>query len=382
MNKIYLDHSATTPVDARVVKAMSEYMLNAFGNPSSIHGFGRIAKEGIENARDQIALLLNCYSSDIYFTSGGTEADNLAMLGYALQNREKGNHIIISDTEHPAVLKSSEELERQGFSITQVKSDRLGMIHPETVESALTDETILVSVLHVNNEVGTINDIGKIGKLLRERNIIFHTDAVQSFGKVPVDVESMSIDMLSLSGHKIYGPKGIGALFIRNGIELRARNFGGQQESGVRSGTENLPGIIGLGQASEICREELATESAHLKSLREELFSLISTDVDDIMLNGHPEKRLPGNLNLSFNGIEGEALLMALDLKGIAVSTGSACSSGSSKPSRVLLNIGLSEQEAQSSIRFTLGRHNTLDEINMTAKIIVKEVKRFREMAS
>ncbi len=360
---------------------MNEYLGEKFGNPSSIHSFGREAKQALEAARAAVAGLLNCAEGEIYFTSGGTEADNIAVIGYPLHHRERGEHIIVSNVEHPAVRESADELERLGFEVTRVKADRYGMVHPETVEEALTDRTVLVSVMHVNNEVGTVNDVGVMGRMLRGRGIAFHTDAVQSFGKLPIDVGEMAIDMLSLSAHKIYGPKGVGAIYIRDGLRIQPRIFGGHQEHGIRSGTENLPGIVGLGRAAEICREEMASEAERLTELREELFRRPRDALDDIELNGHPHQRLPGNLNLTIHRVEGEALLLALDLAGIAVSTGSACSSGSTAPSKVLTAIGLTPAEAQSSLRITLGRSNTLQDIEYAAGVIVDNVNRLRTMA-
>jgi len=381
MNRIYLDHSATTPVDPRVIDVMRENMLYKFGNPSSIHTFGREAKPALDEARSSVAAILKCSPEELIFTSGGTEADNIAVIGYALKNRAKGNHIVLGGIEHPAVGNSAEELEQQGFNISLVQPDKYGEIIPKAVAEALTDQTILVTVMHINNEIGTINDIGAIGAICRERGIIFHTDAVQSFGKVPVNVVDMQVDMASVSSHKIYGPKGVGALYLRDGIEVQSMTYGGHQERGVRSGTENLPGITGLGKAAEICRSEMKAEAERLIALRDLLYKLISTDLEDVHLNGHPEKRLPGNLNLTFDGIEGEALLMSLDLEGIAVSSGSACSSGSTAPSSVLTTIGLTDEEAQSSLRITLGRDNTRKDMEITADLIIRTVKRLRAMA-
>jgi cysteine desulfurase len=381
MNRIYFDHSATTPVDERVVITMNEFMLEKFGNPSSIHSFGREARQAVEEAREAVAGLISAAPEDIFFTSGGTESDNLALLGYAQLHQEDGGHVIVSAIEHPAILNTADELERLGFRVSRVKPDHFGQIQPEAVAEAIERDTILISVMHVNNEVGTVNDLKTISQVAHDHEVIFHTDAVQSFGKLPIDVSTMDIDMLSLSGHKIYGPKGIGALFIRKGIGLHQRQFGGHQESGVRAGTENLPGIIGLGRAASICRKEMANETLKLVELREELYSRLNEALDEITLNGHPTQRLAGNLNVTFNGIEGEALLMALDLEGIAVSSGSACSSGSTKPSHVLTAIGLSEEEAHSTLRITLGRGNTFRDIDYAAKVIADAVVRLRVMS-
>lgn len=381
MKRIYFDHCATTPVDTRVAAVVNEYLLDKFGNPSSHHSFGVEAREGLEAARASVASLLNCSPGEVYFTSGGTEADNIALIGYALQHRDKGDNILIGSIEHPAVLNSVDELERNGFRVTRVAADRYGEIKPEAVAEALTDQTIIVSVMHINNEIGTINDIGAIGALCHERGVTFHTDSVQSFGKVPIDVQGMHLDMASISSHKIYGPKGVGAIYIRKGMEVHPLIFGGHQENGVRVGTENLPGIIGLGKAAEICAVEMDLEASRLGDLRNKLFHLITDELDDVTLNGHPDRRLPGNLNLTFHGVEGEALLTALDLKGIGVSSGSACSSGSAEPSNVLTGIGLSAEEAQSTLRITLGRENTIDEIEYAAKVMISTVQRLRSMA-
>jgi len=381
MKRIYLDHSATTPVDARVAAVIKKYLLEDFGNPSSLHYFGRETKEALEDARAKVAGLLNCRPDEIYFTSGGTEADNLALIGYALKHRQHGEHIVVGGIEHPAVNNSAVELEARGFRITLVKPDRYGEVKPEAVAEALTDDTILVSIMHVNNEIGTINDIGAIGSFCREHGVTFHTDTVQSYGKVHIDVQAMNIDMASISSHKIYGPKGVGALYMRRGIEVQPRTFGGHQENSIRVGTENLPGIVGLGKAAEICAVEIDSEAQRLISLRDSLYHQITERLDRISLNGHPTRRLPGNLNLTFHGVEGEALLMLLDQRGIAVSSGSACSSGSTSPSAVLTGIGLSDEEAQSSIRITIGRENTKEDIDYTAEVIVDSVKRLRAMA-
>jgi len=379
--RIYLDHSATTPVDERVVVIMNEFMLEKFGNPSSSHSFGREAKAALENAREPIAALLNAAPEEIFFTSGGTESDNLALLGYALKHRDKGNQVIISSVEHPAVRAAAEELARSGFQITRVKADAQGLVAPEAINEALTPQTILVSIMHANNEIGTINDIGTIGRLLRERGIGFHTDAVQSFGKAPIDVQEMAVDLASISSHKIYGPKGVGAIYIRKGVEVYPRFWGGHQEGGNRSGTENLPGIVGFGKAAELCRQVMSLEGEQLSELRDELLNMLVERLDDITINGHPTRRLPGNLSITFQGVEGEALLMALDLEGIAASSGSACSSGSAKPSPVLIAIGLTEQEAHATLRFSLGRSNVRSDIVHAAKVIIDAVNRLRAMA-
>ena len=380
MRRIYLDHSATTPVDPQVMSVVSRCMLEDFGNPSSVHHYGRKARQALDNARDEIAAVLNCSSDEIYFTSGGTESDNISLLGYALQHRSSGNHIVISNIEHPGVANSADELERLGFLVTRIKADSHGQIDAEAVESVLIDSSILVSIMHVNNELGTINDIGSIGRMLQSKEIAFHTDAVQSFGKVPIDVQEMAVDMLSLSSHKFYGPQGVGALYLRNGIDVYPLTFGGHQEYGVRSGTENIPGIAGMGKAAAICLSEMESEARRLSDLRDKMYNRLNDELGEIQLNGHPVDRLPGILNLSFHGIEGEALLIMLDMEGIAASSGSACSSGSVEPSPILTAIGLSPEAAQSSIRFALGRSNTSDDVDYTTDVIIKSVNQLRSL--
>jgi len=381
LTRIYLDHSATTPVDERVVVAMNEYMLERFGNPSSLHSFGRDARAALDEARLRVAELLNADPATLYFTSGGTEADNLALIGYCNRNRERGDHLIVSSLEHSAVLSTAAYLEQNGFRVTRVEPGADGIITADAIETAMEPGTLLVSVMHVNNEIGTINDIAAITAVVHQHGAIFHTDAVQSFGKIEIDVTAMGVDLLSLSAHKIYGPKGIGALYVRNGIELQPRQFGGHQEDGIRSGTENMPGIVGLGVASMLCSEEMTAEAARLAGLRDELLSRLMEELDDVTLNGHPTKRLPGNLNVSFEGVEGDSLLQMLDLEGVAVSTGSACSSGSTRPSHVLSAIGLSDIEAHSSLRITLGRGNTDQDIEYAARVMIDAVTRLREIA-
>ena len=378
--RIYLDHSATTPVDPRVVEVMSEFMLEKYGNPSSVHFFGREAKEALDFARISVAKLLDADSDDIFFTSGGTEADNLALLGYCKRNRHKGDHVIVSSIEHSAVLRSAKELENDGFRVTRLQPDGYGEITAESVEKAMTEGTILVSIMHANNEVGTINDLAEISKVVHQRKAVFHTDAVQSYGKVPISVEKMGVDMLSLSAHKIYGPKGIGALYIHRGVEISSRQFGGHQESEIRPGTENIPGIVGLGIAADICHDEMQSESSKLKYLRDELWNRLRSGLERVTFNGHVERRMPGNLSVTFHGVEGEAMLVALDLEGVSVSSGSACSSGSTSPSHVLTEIGLTPQAAHSTLRMSLGRSNTIEDIERAANIIIKSVIRLRFM--
>ncbi|MCX6640120.1 MAG: cysteine desulfurase NifS [bacterium] len=381
MRQYYFDHSATTRVDADVAAAMLEVMRENYGNPSSVHGFGRTARVAIEDARETLAKMLQADIAELYFTSGGTEADNTALIGVMVANRDRGNHLITSKIEHHAVLDSARYLENSGYEVTYLSPDHYGMIHPDHVAEAITPKTVLVSIMHVNNETGTINPIEEIGKVTRDKNVLFHTDAVQSFGKLPIDVQKLNIDLLSLSAHKIYGPKGCGALFVRKGIKLEPRTFGGHQERNTRTGTENLPGIIGLVKAASICHEKMSSEAERLTNLRDRLWQGLQTSLTAVHLNGHPQKRLPGLNNVSFEGIEGEALLLSLDMKGIAVSTGSACSSGQVSASHVLLSMGIPAEIAQGSIRFSLGRENEEESVDYLLKVVPEVVNRLREMS-
>jgi cysteine desulfurase len=381
MKRIYFDHSATTPIDKIVISVVNEAMERYWGNASSVHGFGREAKARLEDAREVIAKSLGANSDEIYFTSGGTEADNLALFGLAEIYKDKKRHLITSAIEHHAVLDSAEYLKSNGFDLTMVGVDSEGIINPDDIRNAITPDTFLVSVHHVNNELGTIQPISEIGAICREKGVLFHTDAVQSFGKIPVNVKDMHLDLLSLSSHKIYGPKGIGALYVRRGVKLKPRTHGGGQERKLRTGTENLPGILGLVKAVQICQQEKDEEAIRLKGFRDRLYQGIKERIPDIKLNGHPEKRLPGLLNLSFPDLEGESLLLSMDLQGIAASTGSACSSGSVDPSHVLLGIGLNRELAQSTIRFSLGRANDAEDIDRAIEIIPPIVEKLRAMA-
>jgi len=381
MNRIYFDHSATTPIDPAVFEAMRPYFLEKFGNASSIHFFGREAKVALEEARELVADFCGASANEIYFTSGGTEADNMAILGVTHQLSEKGKHIISSRIEHHAVLHTCEYLAKQGFDLTLLKPDKFGEITPQQVAEAIRDDTILVSIMHANNEVGTINDIKKIGEITKERGILFHSDAVQSFGKIPIQLSTMNVDLMAMSGHKIYGPKGIGILFVKRGVKLLPITFGGAHERNRRPGTENIPGIIGLAKAVELCKEQLASDEERIGQLRDLLYKKLSEKIPRLYLNGHPQKRLAGLLNVSVQGIEGEALLLSLDLKGIAASSGSACTSGSVDPSHVLSAMGLKPELAQSSIRFSLGRGNTLEEVEYAAQVLPEIVERLRAMS-
>ena len=381
MKRYYFDHSATTRVDAAVAEAMTKAMMEYYGNPSSIHSFGREARVALEDAREKIARILNGDPAELFFTSGGTEADNLALMGVMEANRDKGDHLIVSKIEHHAVLDTAHFLEQQGFRVSYVSPDAYGMIQPEEVAHAIIPGTVLISIMHVNNEVGTINPLAKIGEVARERGILFHTDAVQSFGKLPTDVKHLNVDMLSLSGHKIYGPKGVGAIYIRKGVKLSRRTYGGHQEREMRTGTENLPGAIGLSMAAQICLQKMAAESGRLTKLRDRLWEGLKSRLPDIHLNGHPMERLPGLNNISFEGLEGEALMLTLDMKGLAASTGSACSSGQTSASHVLLAMGIPPQIAQGSLRFSMGRENDDESVDYALEIVPQVVENLRAMA-
>jgi len=380
METIYLDYSATTPVDKRVVDAMLPFFTDKYGNPSSIHTFGREVKAAVEEAREKIADIINAVPSEIFFTSGGTEADNLAITGTAFRMKKKGNHIITASGEHHAVLDTCGFLEKNGFTVTAVPVNKFGSVELSSVIEAVTPETILISIMHINNEVGNINPVREIGKFSRENNILFHTDAVQSFGKVPVDVKTDFIDLLSLSSHKIYGPKGIGALFVRRGVSLERIIHGGGQEGNRRGGTENVPGIIGLGKAAEICKTEMEKEAGFLTDLRNYFWKKLQAAIPDVILNGDLDNRLPGNLNVSFIGAETEAVLISLDLKGIAASGGSACAAGSIEPSGVLKAMGVSRERAQSAIRFSLGRGSNKNQIDYTVDTLSEIVAHIRKI--
>jgi len=381
MKRIYFDHSATTPVDSEVASLMVEYMTEKFGNPSSIHLFGREVHKAVDEARQQVAALIGANPNEIFFTSGGTEADNLALKGIALANRKKGNHIITTCIEHHAILHTCEYLEKQGFNVTYLPVDENAMVRLEDVKKAITDQTILISVMFANNEVGTIQPIKEIGKIAREKGIYFHTDAVQAAGNYPIDVAEYNIDLLTLSAHKFHGPKGVGALYVRRGIRIDAVQHGGGQERSLRPGTENTPGIIGLGKAAEIAKRDMAKKIAHVTALRDKLAKGITERITDIKLNGHPTVRMPGNINFSFLYVEGESLLLNLDLKGIAASSGSACTSGSLDPSHVLLAMGLTHEVAHGSLRLSLGRGNTEDDIDYCLTVLPEIIERLRSMS-
>lgn len=380
---IYLDNHATTPVDPKVLEAMMPYFTNLFGNAASRnHAFGWSAEEAVENARSRIAKMIGAHPKEIVFTSGSTESNNLALRGVAEMYREKGNHIITTVVEHKAIIDTAKYLETQGFEITFLPVDEFGAVRLQDVESAMTDQTILVSIMTANNEIGTINPISEIGALAKRKGVLFHTDAVQAVGRIPVHVEEMKVDLLSLTAHKIYGPKGVGALYVRRKnprVRLSPILFGGGHERGMRSGTLNVPGIVGFGKAAELVSENLLEESKRVKRLRDKLYAGLCTQLDEVKLNGHPENRLPNNLNVSFAFVEGEGLMMAIP--DVAVSSGSACTSASLEPSYVLKAIGVGEDLAHSSIRFGLGRFTTEAEIDSTIEMVVKAVRKLRDMS-
>ncbi|BCV21891.1 cysteine desulfurase NifS [Moorella sp. Hama-1] len=382
MRRVYLDHSATTPVRPEVLEAMLPFLKDeAFGNPSTIYSYGREAKKALDEAREKVANLIGARPEEIFFTSGGTEADNLALIGTAAANEKKGRHIITSSIEHHAVLHTAQYLLRHGFKVTFLPVTPEGLVRVEDVEKAITDETILISVMHVNNEVGTIQPIKAIGQLARERGIIFHSDAVQSAGKIPVNVDELGVDLLSVSGHKIYGPKGIGCLYIRKGTRINPILYGGAQERKRRPGTENMPGIVGFGRAAELAGQELKGEMERLQGLRDKLIDGILSRIEDVQLNGDPRQRVATNANFSFLYVEGESLLLSLDMKGICASSGSACTSGSLDPSHVLLAMGLPHEVAHGSVRMTLGRDNTEEDIDYVLEVMPEIVARLRSMS-
>jgi cysteine desulfurase len=381
---VYMDNHATTAVDPRVLEAMLPYFTEQFGNAASRnHAFGWAAEAAVDRAREQVAALINAKAKEIIFTSGATESDNLALKGVVEFYKEKGNHIITVPTEHKAILDTCKALERKGLAVvTYLPIDEFGLVDPEDVRKAITDKTILISVMHANNEIGTVQPLAEIGKIAKELGVLFHTDATQGVGKLPVDVEAMGIDLMSFSGHKIYGPKGVGGLYVRARnprVRLAPQMDGGGHERGMRSGTLNVPGIVGLGKACELSGELMQSETEHLLALRELLHSTITSQLDEVYLNGHPTKRLPGNLNLSFAFVEGESLLMGL--KDIAVSSGSACTSATLEPSYVLRALGIGEDLAHTSIRFGLGRFNTTEEVEYVSERVVHEVTRLRAMS-
>lgn len=378
---IYLDNAATTPVHPRVRQEMELYFSDYFGNPETLYSAGVQAAEAVENARKKTAALINCDASEIYFTSGGTESDNWAVKGVAYASEKKGRHIITSAIEHHAVLGPCGFLEKQGFEVTYIPVDSQGLVEPGDVAKAMRKDTILVSVMHANNEIGTIEPVEEIGAITKKAGVPFHVDAVQTAGNYPVDVRTIGCDLLSLAGHKFYGPKGVGALFIRKGVKTVPLLHGGGQERGKRGSTHNVPGIVGLGKAAEIAMEEMDAAMEHERDLRDRLIKGILERITLVRLNGHPTKRLPNNVNVCVQKIEGEAMLLSLDMKRICCSSGSACTTGSLDPSHVLLAIGLPPEIAHGSLRFTLGRWTTEEQINHVLDVLPEIVERLRKMS-
>jgi cysteine desulfurase len=382
MRRIYCDHNATTPVHPAVLEAMLPFFREDFGNPSSVHHFGRVPRERREEARAAVAALLGASPAEVVFTSGGTESDNHAIKGAAFALRGHGSHVITARTEHHAVLHACSWLEeRLGFSITWLPVDAGGLVDPEAVRAAITPTTVLVTLMAANNESGALHPIAEIARVTREKGVLFHTDAVQAVGKIPVDVRAWGVDLLSLSGHKINGPKGMGALYVRAGARLDSLIHGGGHEGGRRAGTENMPGIVGLGKAAELARQNLAAESRDLAALRDRLWGLIEERIPDVQLNGHPQRRLPNTLNVSFPRIEAESALLLLDQLGIAVSTGSACSSEDAEPSHVLTAMGISPLAARGAIRFSLGMGNTREDVDYLMEHLPGIIEKLRAMS-
>jgi cysteine desulfurase len=381
MKRIYLDYAATTPTHPEVVKAMIPYFTDEFGNPSSIYSCGQEAKGAIEAARIEVAQLIGADESEIVFTGSGTEADNFALEGIFFASGNKGNNIVTSSIEHHAITETCKFLERQGADITYVPVDKYGLVDPDDIKKAITGKTILISVMHANNEIGTIEPITEISRIAREAGVYFHTDAVQTSGHIPVDVNQIGVDLIAMSAHKLYGPKGVGALYIRKGIKLVPFIHGGGQEGKRRASTENVPGIVGFGKAAKLAKQDLVSEMTRLMSLRNMLIKGLLERIDRIHLNGHPTRRLPNNANLSIEFVEGESMLLNLDLEGICASTGSACTSGSLEPSHVLLATGLSHEMAHGSLRFTMGKWTTEEEIKRVLEVLPGIVDKLRAMS-
>lgn len=381
MQNIYFDHAATTPVDPRVLEKMLPYFTDNFGNPNSQHVFGRRAVTAVDEARDTVAKCIGAKPSEIYFTSGGTESDNWAMRGAAHALANRGKHLIISAVEHPAMLSAAKELQREGFEVTLAPVDGYGTVDLAKLEEAIRPDTVFIGVMAANNEVGTLQPVKEIAALAKARGIAFFTDAVQAAGTLEVNVKELGADMLSLSGHKFYGPKGVGVLYVRSGLKLARLVAGGHQERGMRGGTTNVPGIVGLAEALRLSQEHLHENAAYVAGLRDRFVARVQREIPFVKYNGHPENRLPGNANFSFRYIEGESLLFSLDLAGIAVSSGSACSSGSLEPSHVLLAMGVPEGLAHGSIRFSFGRENTAGEVDYAVDRLKEIVVRLRALS-
>ena len=381
MQEIYLDHNSTTPTDQRVIDAMLPYMRENWGNSSSLHLFGRKAQQGLDDSREKIASCLKCRPDEIYFTSGGTESDNWSVKGTAYAMRDKGKHIITSKIEHQAILESCQFLEREGFEVTYLPVNEYGIVNPDDVKAAIRDDTTLVSIMYVNNEVGSIQPIDEIAEICEDRGIYFHTDAVQAAGRIPVDLGGTRVTMMSTSAHKIYGPKGVGALFIRTGAHIMPWQTGGHHENAMRAGTVNVPGIVGYAKAMEIAVKEMDEIQNRVGTLAESFRMRIQEEVPDVQFNGHLTKRVKSTVNFSFKSVEGESIILNLDMKGIGVSSGSACTSGSTDPSHVLIAMGIPPEVAQSSVRFSFGRSNTMEHVDYTVMAVKEVIQRLRNIS-
>lgn len=378
---IYLDHAATTPVDPEVLGAMMPYLQDKFGSASTLYSMGREARDAVEEARENVAALIGAKAEEVYFTSGGSESDNWAIFGVAASKSHKGKHIITSKIEHHAVLEPCHALEKQGYAVSALDVDANGFVDPEQVAAAINSETILIAIMHANNEIGTIEPVEEIGRIARERGIHFHTDTVQTVGHIPVDVNEMNCDSLAISAHKLYGPKGVGAMYIRKGARVERFIRGGGQENNRRAGTHNVPGIVGLGKAAELASKRMTQEAEKTASLRDALIEGIESRIRDVKLNGDRARRLPNNVNFSFEGVEGESMILLMDMNGICVSSGSACTSGSLDPSHVLMALGLRHEQAHGSLRMTLGKDNTIAHIERVLEVLPGIVERLREMS-
>ncbi len=378
---VYLDHAATTPPHPEVAKAMEPYLAEKFGNPSALYALGRESRNAIEEARGKVASLIGAPPDEVYFTSGGSESDNMALLGTLLANEAKGNHVVTTAIEHHAVLETAEFLHKHGYEATIVAVDSEGLADPDEIRAAITPKTVVVSVMHANNEVGTIEPLAEISTVCREAGVVFHSDAVQTVGNIPLDVGELGVDLLSMSGHKLYGPKGVGAIYIRRGTKISRFIHGGEQERGMRAGTENIGGIVGLGTAAEMASLEMDEKVPRTRALRDRLIEGLTSSIDDMALNGHPERRLPNNAHFRIKFIEGEAICLQLDTFGIFASTGSACSSEALEPSHVLLAMGVDPREAQGSVRFSLGRSTTEEDIDYVIEKLPPVVARLRSMS-
>ncbi len=381
MRRVYFDHGATTPLEPVVMEEMLPYLNEFFGNPSSFHRFGRPVRKAMETARERVAAAVGAGPKEVIFTSGGTESVNMAINGAALANQSKGNHIITCTVEHHCSLNTCKGLARKGFEVSFIPVDQYGMVNVDDIAAAITDRTILINIMHANNEIGTIQPVAEIGRLARERGIIFHTDACASFGKIPVNVDKLGADLVSVSAHKIYGPKGSGALYVRNGTKWRPMFHGGAQERLRRSGTENVPGIVGFGKAAELAVAGLEKESKHLKCLRDKIIQGITKSYEHVLLTGHPEKRLPNHASFCFQFIEGESMLLYLDMQGVAASSGSSCTAGSMEPSHVLTSIGISPIDAHGSLVLTLGKGNSEEDVNFFLEKLAPIINKLRDMS-